>query len=44
MEGPDGEMDGLLQDVNRKMNGYIKEVDQTVANVTGEFDQFAIRH
>jgi acylphosphatase len=44
MEGPDQEMDGLLHDVNRKMNEYIKGLDQTVANPTGEFDQFAIRH
>ena len=44
MEGPDEEMDGLIEDVNRKMNGYIKGLDQTVANVTGEFEHFAIRH
>ena len=44
MEGPDPEMDGLLEDVNRKMNCYIKQLDQTVASATGEFDQFAIRH
>jgi acylphosphatase len=44
MEGPDQEMDGLLDDVNRKMNEYIKGIDQIVASATGEFDQFAIRH
>lgn len=44
MEGPDEEMDCLLHDVNRKMNGYIKGLDQTVADCTGEFDHFAIRH
>lgn len=44
MEGPDQEMDGLLDDVNRKMNEFIKGLDQTVASATGEFDQFAIRH
>ena len=44
MEGPDQEMDGLLEDVNRKMNEFIKGLDQTVASPTGEFDQFAIRH
>jgi acylphosphatase len=44
MEGPDEEMDGLLQDVSRKMNGYIKGLEQTQADATGEFDQFAIRH
>jgi acylphosphatase len=44
MEGPDEEMDCLLHDVNRKMNGYIKGLDQTVTSVTGEFEHFAIRH
>jgi acylphosphatase len=44
MEGPDDEMDGLLEDVNRKMNCYIKGLDQTIASATGEFEQFAIRH
>jgi acylphosphatase len=44
MEGPDEEMDSLLEDVNRKMNGYIRGVDQTVVSATGEFDYFAIRH
>jgi acylphosphatase len=44
MEGPDEEMDGLLEDVSRKMNCYIKALDQIVANATGEFEHFAIRH
>jgi acylphosphatase len=44
MEGPDEEMDHLLDDLNRKMDGYIRRVDQTEANATGEFDYFAIRH
>jgi hypothetical protein len=30
--------------VNRKMNCYIKGLDQTVVDATGEFDHFAIRH
>jgi hypothetical protein len=37
-------MDHLLEDLNRKMDGYIRGVDQTVASATGEFDYFAIRH
>jgi acylphosphatase len=44
MEGPAEEIDALLQEVSRKLNDYIKRVDQTVADATGEFDQFAIRH
>jgi hypothetical protein len=37
-------MDHLLEDLNRKMDGYIRGVDQTIANATGEFDYFTIRH
>lgn len=44
MEGPDQDMDELIGEVNRKMNGFIKSIDQIIANPTGEFDQFAIRH
>lgn len=44
MEGPDDEINGLLEDVSRKMNCYIKGLDQIVAAPTGEFDYFAIRH
>jgi acylphosphatase len=44
MEGSPQEMEGLLQDVSRKLSDYIKGLDLTVADATGEFDQFAIRH
>jgi acylphosphatase len=44
IEGPDQEIDGLLDDVNRKMNCYIKNLHQSVADATGEFDHFQIRH
>jgi acylphosphatase len=44
MEGPDEEMDGLVEDVNRKMHCYIKGLDQTVGDATGEFDHFMIRN
>ena len=44
MEGPEGEMNHLLDDINQKMNGYIKRVDKTTAPATGEFRQFYIRH
>jgi acylphosphatase len=44
MEGPDGEISGLVDDINQKMNGYIKKVDKTTAQATGEFNQFYIRH
>jgi acylphosphatase len=44
LEGPDEEMELLLNDVGRKMGGYIHNVDQKVHQATGEFHQFAIRH
>jgi len=44
MEGPDDDMSGLVQDINQKMNGYIKRVDKQTAPATGEFKQFNIKH
>jgi acylphosphatase len=44
MEGPDQEMESLVEEVSRKMNPYIKTVDQVVFPATGEFDHFYIRH
>lgn len=44
IEGPDREMDGLLEDTNRKMGCYIREIDQACLDATGEFDRFSIRH
>ncbi len=44
MEGPEGEMKSLVDDVNQKMNGYIKRVDQSTAPATGEFNQFYVKH
>jgi acylphosphatase len=44
MEGPDDEMDELIDGLKRKMNGYIRQVDRRVEPPTGEFDRFSIRH
>ena len=44
MEGPDGEMNGLVDDISQKMNGYIKRVDKSAAPATGEFKQFFVKH
>ena len=44
MEGPDPDMDQLVYDVNSRMNGFIKHVDQVEDPATGEFQQFLIRH
>jgi len=44
MEGPEDEMSHLLDDVNRKMGAFIRDVKIAAAPATGEFQQFAIRH
>ena len=44
MEGPDPDMDRLVEDVSQRMNGFIKKVDSVEDPATGEFQQFFIRH
>jgi acylphosphatase len=44
VEGPEGEISNLLNDVSRKMNGFIRTVDTAEFPATGEFEHFAIRH
>jgi acylphosphatase len=44
VEGPDSEMQGLIEELNRKMNPYIAKVEQVEAPATGEFNYFAIKH
>ena len=44
MEGPEADMDRLVQDVSRRMDGYIKRVDSVEDPATGEFQQFNIKH
>jgi acylphosphatase len=44
IEGPDSEMQGLIDDVHRKMNPYIAAVEQAEAPATGEFVHFIVRH
>jgi acylphosphatase len=44
MEGPEQQMDELVQAVRDKMNGYISKMDQSIYPATGEFHQFSIKH
>ena len=44
MEGPDSEMDKVVAEVQRRMNGYIRSLESHVSPATGEFEQFSIRH
>jgi acylphosphatase len=44
MEGPDPEMEDLIESLQRKMNGYIRQVDRQTEDATGEFSRFCIKH
>jgi acylphosphatase len=44
MEGPENDIVGLVEDINQKMNGYIKRVDKNISPATGEFKQFSVKH
>lgn len=44
MEGPEGDMEQLLDDIRQKMNGYIRDVSIDTSPGTGEFQQFYVKH
>lgn len=44
MEGPDQEMDQILQSIHEKMEGFIRDVNVNQQPATGEFQRFCIRH
>jgi acylphosphatase len=44
MEGPDGEIDGVIESLRQKMNCYIRHLDRHLDPPTGEFNRFSIRH
>ncbi len=44
IEGPSDETDNVLEDLRRKMSGFIHKVEAVAAPATGEFEQFYIRH
>jgi acylphosphatase len=44
MEGPESEMEELVNEVCDRMCDYVKNVDTNVFPATGEFAQFYIRH
>jgi acylphosphatase len=43
MEGPVQEMEHLVDEINNRMNGYIRGINTSEFPATGEFDQFYIR-
>ena len=44
MEGPDDEMEQVVDALKQKMNGFIQGVAQDESEATGQFERFAIRH
>jgi len=44
MEGPDAEMDHVVEELRRKMNGFIRRIQCDTGPATGEFEHFSIRH
>ena len=44
MEGPDAEMEQVVDDLRRKMSCFIRKIDSDTTPATGEFEQFSIRH
>jgi acylphosphatase len=44
MEGSKQEMDQVIENINSRMNGYIKNLECTPLPPTGEFDHFQIKH
>jgi acylphosphatase len=44
MEGPDHEMDEIIDSIKQKMAGFIRRVDVKTTPSSGEFRNFDIRH
>ena len=44
VEGDESEMDSLVTNLRRRMNGFISNVEAQSSPATGEFDNFFIRH
>lgn len=44
MEGPDDEMNRLLDAIKRRMEEFIRQTTCDVSPATGEFADFSIRH
>jgi acylphosphatase len=44
MEGPEGEMDPMLDAILRRMGDFIRRTDEERSPGTGEFTRFCIKH
>ena len=43
VEGPQGEVSGLLADVSERMGGYVRGAEMVEEAATGEFGEFGVR-
>lgn len=44
MEGPPQEIEEVVNELNHRLDGFIKHVDQDIQPPTGEFQHFYIKH
>jgi acylphosphatase len=44
VEGPDGEMEQVIDEIRRRMSGFIRDAQINESPASGEFQQFNIRH
>lgn len=44
LEGTPGETDRVVEEIRRKMSGFVRGVTCEVSNATGDYDGFSIRH
>jgi len=44
VEGPDQEINEVVQAVKQRMSDYIHHIDENQTPATGEFPHFSIRH
>lgn len=44
VEGDQREIDDVVQNIQQRMSGYVRNIETHAAPATGEFDRFFIKH
>jgi acylphosphatase len=44
MEGDEREMEDVVQNLQQRLSGYVRNVESHAAPATGEFERFCIKH
>ena len=44
MEGDEREMEDVVQNLQQRMSGYVRNIESQAVPATGEFDRFFIKH